>query len=152
SRGEDGSLSLIFSPSAEISVMPAMVQAFARAYPDLRLEVHTALEEQALRAVRCGTLQLAVVPIPNRSQPDVRMEQLAANRRRLVVPVAHPLAKRPRIHLRHIADEPIVLFAPTVSPTLYDAVSAAFQGAGIPLRVRHEASQLHTCLELVAAG
>ena len=45
------------------------------------------------------------------------------------------------------------MFVPrAVAPVLHDAVASAFHAAGLTLRVQHEASHLHTCLELVASG
>jgi DNA-binding transcriptional LysR family regulator len=152
SRGENGSLSIAFAPSSELVLMSAIMRAVMRAHRDVRLEVHTCTEHEALRAVQVGTLQLALVPTPTSSERDVRVEPLTSRRLRLAVPAKHPLARRTRVHVRQLADEPIVLFTRAVSPALHDAIVATFQGAGIPLAVRHEASHLHTCLELVTAG
>ena len=152
SRGEDGSLSIAFAPSAEVALMSAIVPAVMRGHRDVRLEVHTCTEHEALRAVQVGTLQLALVPTPASTERDLRVEPLTSRRLRLALPAMHPLARRTRVHVRQLADEAIVLFTRAVSPALHDAIVATFQAAGIPLAVRHEASHLHTCLDLVGAG
>jgi DNA-binding transcriptional LysR family regulator len=152
SRGETGSLSVAFAPSAEIALMNTIVRAHTRAHRQARLEVHTCTEQEALRAVRLGALQVAILPAPLSREPEVRVEPLASRPLRMAMAPTHSLARRPRVHLKHIAGEAIVLFARTVSPALHDAVVAAFRSAGVPLDVRHETSHLHTCLGLVAAG
>ncbi len=152
SRGENASLSVAFAPSAELALMRVVVQAFTRAHGDVRLDVHTCAEHETLRAVQVGGSQVAILPGPIASKPDLHVELLVSRRLRVVMPSAHALASRPHLHLRQLADAPIVLFARSASPALHDAVIAAFQAAGVPLNVRYEASQLHTCLELVAAG
>jgi DNA-binding transcriptional LysR family regulator len=152
-RGENGTLSVAVTPSAELVVMHAVVRAVARANRDLRMDVHACAEHEALRAVQGGSLQVAILPTPAGSaERDVHLEPLASRRLRVVLPATHALARRSRLKVRQLADDPIVLFTRAVSPAIHDAVVAAFQGEGVPLHVRHEASHLHTCLELVAAG
>ena len=153
SRGENGNLSVAFAPSAELVFTHAVVRAVARVHRDVRLDVHSCTEHDALHAVQAGTLQIAILPMPTASaERDVRVEPLASRRLRVALPAQHALARRSRLKLRQLADEAIVLFTRAVSPAIHDAVVTAFQGAGVPLHVRHEASHLHTCLELVAAG
>jgi DNA-binding transcriptional LysR family regulator len=151
-RGENGSLSLAFAPSAEIAIMGPIVHALSRAHRDVRLEVHTCADHEALRAVRAGTIEVAVLTTPRASEPDLRTEPLTSRRLQLAVPATHPLAKRRRVSLRQVANEPVVLFARAVAPALHDAVVATFQNGGVTLNVRHETSHLHACLGLVAAG
>lgn len=151
-RGETGSLSVAFAPTAEIALMSTVVRAHTRAHREARLEVHTCVEQEALRAVRIGALQVAILPAPLSREPEVRVEPLATRPLRVAVAATAPLARRARVSLRQLAGEPIVLFARDVAPALHDAVVAAFRAAGMPLQVTHEASHLHTCLGLVAAG
>jgi DNA-binding transcriptional LysR family regulator len=152
SRGETGSLSVAFAPSAEIALMRPIVRAHTRAHRKARLEVHTCVEQEAVRAVRLGAVQVAILPAPPSREPEVRVEPLASLRLRVAMAPAHRLARRSRVPLRQLAGEAIVLFARGVSPALHDAVASAFRSAGVPLDVTHEADQLHTCLGLVAAG
>ena len=89
---------------------------------------------------------------PTSVERDVRIEPLASRRLRAVVPTGHALARRQRVTIAQLAEEPIVLVPRAVAPPLHDAVASAFHAAGLTLRVQHEANHLHTCLELIAAG
>jgi DNA-binding transcriptional LysR family regulator len=153
SRGEYGVLSVAFAPSAELALLHPVVRAAAQARSSLHLDVHVCVGPDALRAVQAGNVQVAILPRPSATaERDVSVEPLATRRLRVALPATHALARRSRLKLRQLADEPVVLCSRSVSPALHDAVVAAFQADGVPLQVRHEASHLHTCLELVAAG
>jgi DNA-binding transcriptional LysR family regulator len=152
SRGESPSLSVAFAPTAELTLMRPILRAATRARRDLRLDVHTCSDLDALRAVQSGTLHAAIMPRPATVERDVRVEPLTSRRLRAVVPAGHAVARRARVSLARLMDDPIVLVPRAVAPALHDAVARAFQAAGLTLRVQHETSHLHTCLELVAAG
>jgi DNA-binding transcriptional LysR family regulator len=154
SRGEArSSLSVAFAPSAELALMHAFLRAVARLHGTIRLDVQTCAAHEAIRVVQAGIAQLAVLPAPGGSRErDLRLEPLASRRLRVALPAKHPLARRARVTLRQLAEEPFVLFTRAVSPAIHDAVVSAFEGVGLPLRIRHETSHLQTCVELVAAG
>jgi len=152
SRGESTSLSVAFAPTAELALMQPIVRAVTRARRDLRLDVQTCSELDALRAVQAGTLHAAIMAKPASVDRDVRLEPLASRRLRAVLPTGHALARRRRVAIAQLVEEPIVLVPRVVAPALHDAVAGAFHAAGLTLRVQHEASHLHTCLELIAAG
>jgi hypothetical protein len=50
---------MAFAPIAELALMQPIVRAVGRAHRDLRLDVHTCSEIDALRAVHAGTLHAA---------------------------------------------------------------------------------------------
>jgi DNA-binding transcriptional LysR family regulator len=152
SRGEHASLSIAFSPIAELALMQPIVRAVGRAQRDVRLDVHTCSELDALRAVHAGTLHAAITPRPLSVDRDVRVDALVTRQVRAVVPAGHASARRQRIGLAQLLEESIVFVPRAVAPALHDAVASAFRAVGLALRVQHETSHLHTCLELVAAG
>jgi len=152
SRGESASLSIAFAPAAELALMQPIVRAVTRWRRELRLDVHTCSQLDALRAVQAGTLHAAVTATPTSVDRDVRIEPLASRPLRAVMPDGHPFARRRRIRIAQLAQEAIVFVPRAVAPTLHDAVANAFHAAGLTLRVQHEAAHLHTCLELVGAG
>ncbi len=64
----------------------------------------------------------------------------------------HRLAGDRPVHLRELADEPLLLFRRDLEPTLYDTYLRLCADAGITPRILHAANPLHLIVSLVAAG
>jgi len=65
------------------------------------------------------------------------------------LPVDHKLAKRRRIDLRQLSDEPFILFPRTVSPHYHDQIIATCVEAGFSPQIRHEARLWQTVVTMV---
>ncbi|MEJ2201906.1 MAG: HTH-type transcriptional activator IlvY [Desulfuromonadaceae bacterium] len=69
-----GTLSIYASITAVYSILPDLLEAFRRAYPDVQLELRTGAAEQAIPQVLAGDIDLAVAAKPDRQR--VRVEFL----------------------------------------------------------------------------
>ena len=90
--------------------LPRHYSRFARSYPRIRAELHE-LPRNAIEAgLKDGSLDLAVMLVSNlQDRKHLAHETLLRSRRRLWLPVEHPLLARESITLDHIAGEPYVM-------------------------------------------
>ena len=151
-RGELGWLTVGFDPALEMALVPRLVGPFTAQYPDVRLAVHSLNAEEQGAALQAGTIQVGVVPMPVWVQPEVAIEPLVSERLCAVLPERHRLARRPRVALRVLAGESLILFARRAFPRVHDLVTQMFRDAHITPEVHCEVTHLQTCLALVAAG
>jgi LysR family transcriptional regulator, benzoate and cis,cis-muconate-responsive activator of ben and cat genes len=71
----------------------------------------------------------------------------------LVAPRRHKLAaKRGKLRLRAVADEPLIVYPKSPRPSYADQVLSFYRDAGIEPRIAMEAKELQTALGLVASG
>nr|WP_246581217.1 LysR family substrate-binding domain-containing protein [Deinococcus aestuarii] len=84
--------------------------------------------------------------------PGISVRDLAEGRWQLILPAAHPLAARGSIHLTDLADEPLLMFAKTMNPALYDFVLGRFRRSGVEPNVVYETSQVEAGQNMVALG
>ena len=70
----------------------------------------------------------------------------------VAVPSSHPLAQRPDLEIRDLAEETFVLYPRTERPGLADTVIAACEKAGFAPKVKQYTPQLSSTINLVAAS
>lgn len=141
-------------PTAARGLMPAVIQACAVQYPDLRVNLREAEPYQALGQVAGGGLDLAVaqdwanlpVAVPDRlDSADIGLDQAD-----IALSPGHPLGGRDRIALPDLAGEPWI--ASTKGTICYDWLTTTFRRAGHEPRIAHQAAEFPTQLALVGAG
>jgi DNA-binding transcriptional LysR family regulator len=69
----------------------------------------------------------------------------------LVLPATHPLARKRRIRLEALVNEPFVLLPRDASPTLHDVIVGACRNAGFEPVLGQQAPQLSSVVNFVAA-
>ncbi len=150
-RGEVGRLKVGFLGSATYGVLPAMLMAFRRRFPEVEIELHelktaelvTALLE---RRVQVGFVRMPVKHAALHVRPILREPLLVA------LPEHHALARKPRVAFRDLASESFLLPPRALAAAFHDQVVNLCHRAGFTPRLGAEASQLQTILNLVAAG
>jgi DNA-binding transcriptional LysR family regulator len=150
-RGARGLLAIGYTPTATYDVLPAVIPAFRARLPDVRLDLTEMRSELLSEAVRSGRVEVAFVcaPVDSRGVVETVLvrEPLLA-----LLPERHPLARRPRIPVRALAREPVVMVRRDVEPGWADAAAAALRGAGVQPQVVQETDSKIALLGLVAAG
>lgn len=151
SRGEVGELSLGFVPAADLTLLPRILPAFRRRYPEVHLELYSqsgAAQVQALRERRIHAGFLFKPVDEDALIVDaVLKEPLVA-----VLPASHKLAKKQQIALKALAQEPFIFFRRDVAPGFYDVIANCCLQAGFAFKIRQEADHIQTNLGLVAMG
>jgi DNA-binding transcriptional LysR family regulator len=144
-----GSLRVASVAALTPSLLPAVLQAMAKAYPAIEIRVRMATSTEAAALVQADDADVALAFLP-RKTPGLR--QLAAGAFRLgaVVPVAHPLARRRQATFADCARHPLVLPGEELS---FHADLAPLIGAHKrPLEVRLQSGSLDLMKALAARG
>jgi DNA-binding transcriptional LysR family regulator len=151
--GETGRLRLAFVSTVGFSLLPQWLRAFRSEHPQLQLELVEATGDVQLEALARGDIDAGFM-LHSPGFAPAGLQHLRVARESLVValPEQHPLARSPRLPLRALLDEPLVLFPRRILPSLHDALFAMYHGAGREPRVAQEAIQMQTIVNLVSGG
>ncbi len=149
--GEVGHIRVAFTGLAMSTVLPGILREFHARHPGIRLELTespTAVQLAALGAgeIACGFFH------PDAPTPALKTRLLLRERNGILLPTSHPLAKRPSVSLRELADTPFVLFPRTHNAGFYDRILAAFAAAGVSPRITEEIWPRVNGIGLVRAG
>lgn len=92
-------------------ILPQMVGAFCRKFPDVRISMFNGDTATIIREILSGNLELGVVGAKSADRRIVQ-EKLADDMMKLAVPAAHPWADRKRINLKMLMNEPFIIREP----------------------------------------
>ena len=119
--GEIGQLRVGFSWSARFETLPAIGRSFRLSHPDVSLLTEEMWNARMLPALRSGQIDVAVSLCPEVagefSYQAIRSEPVLA-----LLAESHPLADKPGLELRDLADERWLMFPRELAPRLYDAL------------------------------
>src|SRR5438046_2917969 len=110
-RGEVGTLGIGFFGAASAPILPALIQAYRRAFPDVELHLFEMNPDQQFAAFDEGRIHLGftrTLPPDRRSQFEE--ELVYTDRLVIALPATHALAKQKVVHLKTLAGEPFVQF------------------------------------------
>jgi DNA-binding transcriptional LysR family regulator len=150
-RGELGTLRLRFVQSATFEVLPKLLAAFRAAHPDVTLDVETMTTIRQVAALRAGHIDIGLIRPPI-SEPTLTTRVISRDPLVAALPADHPLAKRRRLPLAALAEEPFVLYTRASGPSVQDAIIGHCMAAGFSPRIIQEAADVQTIVSLVAAG
>jgi DNA-binding transcriptional LysR family regulator len=137
--------------TANATIVPRAIAAFARAHPRVELSLVEATTPDAMARLRAGEIDVAVVTRVGGEVdgPDVEIVDLVDDEIFVALPVAHPLAHKPKLRLRDLRDETWIEAPGGVArPPLLSAALAS----GFEPRIRFGAEQWLSKQGLVAAG
>ena len=153
-RGELGHIEIGFVGSAVFSgVLSKAISRFKEANPMVELRLNELGILQQLDDVGSGRLDIGIVRTPVKSLPiDVALSVLHREPIILALPQRHPLAKRKKITLKALSEEPFV------GLQIHDGVGFTAQVAeicakgGLSPKVRQRAGQFVALAGMVAGG
>jgi len=140
-----------FTGLAMATVLPKILREFHLRHPGIRLELTESPTSAQLAALQAGELACGFFH-PDAPTPGIRTRLLLRERNGVLLPAAHPLAKRAALRLRDLAATPFVLFPRPHNPGFYDRILAAFSSAGIAPRIAEEVWPRANGIGLVRAG
>jgi DNA-binding transcriptional LysR family regulator len=158
SRGEAGQLSIGFVASLGYGLLPRVLRACRKKYPDVDLRLAELDTTQQIQALAAGQLDLGFIGLGlPRETSDLRLELVAEEKLVAVLPQDHPRAtaggRRARsIRLRALATERLLLSARQSAPIYNPWILTLCQQAGFQPHEVQEAGQSVTVLNYVAAG
>jgi DNA-binding transcriptional LysR family regulator len=151
-RGEIGQLNIGFTGSAAFNpVVSKLIRSYRQAYPNVTLTLAEGNTAQLLAWLDDGRVDVAFVRLGVQSPAGVRFHHIAVEPMKIVLPTTHRLAKKRRIALEDLADDPFVMLPRAASPTLHDVIVGACREVGFDPIPGQQAPQLSSVVNLVAA-
>lgn len=150
--GISGNLRIGFIGSATYSLLPRVLPAFRRRYPNITLELREGSTSGILADVEAGTIDLGLIWYPVIERFGVTLAPVEWSMLELITPIDSELCKRKHLALGDLADQPFILYSPTTVSNLHGQVMLACQAAGFTPKVVQEAVQVQTLISLVESG
>ncbi|MFC9694050.1 LysR substrate-binding domain-containing protein [Kribbella sp. NPDC056951] len=164
-RGELGTLRLWFVQSATFEALPRLLGAFRAAYPEVVLELESVTTLRQTEALRDGRIDVGLMR-PNapavgapstriavvRLAPDLESRVVSSDPVVVVLPAGHRLARRKRLRLTELAEEPFVFYSRPSGPVVHDTLLGFCRAVGFTPRIEQVAADVQTIVSLVAAG
>ncbi len=130
--------------------LPPHLARFWRSFPEVRVELYEAPRSKIERGLSNGALDLGVLLTANiRDHDHLDALTLSSSRRRLWLPVEHPLLRADRLSLAEVAQEPYVML------TVDEASQTAqryWRKTGLRPRVIFRTSSVEAVRSMVAGG
>lgn len=129
-------------------ILPRLLIIAQQNYPGIHLEHRTGDLPTLLSAAASADLDLIItfdIDVP----PEYERVTLASTEAMLVLPADHPLARRERVALAEVADEPMVLLDITASRS---HTLELMSSHGITPRIAHRTPDYELCRALVGRG
>ncbi|MFC9334269.1 LysR substrate-binding domain-containing protein [Arthrobacter sp. NPDC057009] len=132
------------------SLMPQILQAVHRSYPDVRISLQPMASFALMRALRDGRLDIAIVRTAD-SVPGFVATELMNDALLAVLPAAHPLASREKIKLAELSGESFIMAPRSRNPAFHDELVSLYHRRGCSPSQFIESNGLHSQLALVGA-
>lgn len=156
SRGEQGQIRIGLTTSACFHPLPPQaIRSFRRANPQVKIAFEQNSTPGLIGALQAGRVDVAFIRTAIGQPAGVRVLPLVEEPMVVALPAGHPLASRnngPRLTLKSLAQEKFIGYPRAAGAGLYDSVIAACIASGFSPDIAHEAPQIVTTLNLVAAG
>ena len=149
--GEGGVLTVGFSASASLGLVPPLLREFRRAFPAVQVMLREGAADDHLSDVEAGVTDVALVRGPL-GRTALKVETLRREAIMLGLPVGHPLSERTAVPWSELAEYGFVMFPRAAAPSLYDSIIAQCSRARFSPKIVHEATEWSTVAALIAAG
>ena len=144
-----GTLSLGISHHIGLHRLPRVLREYVRRYPGVELDMHFVESEQACAGVARGTLELALVTLPDAGS-ELKALEVWPDPMRVVVAADHPLAVEEQVDGTDLSAFPVIL--PDRQTFTWRLIDAELQARGIDARVLLTTHYLETIKSLVGIG
>ena len=149
--GEKGRLNFGFVDNSICGLLPPLVRAYRRLYPEVDMTFQTLDRSEQTDALESRRIDLGLLSGPV-IEPGLESESFVSSSLIVALPRGHMLAKHASLRLEQLADEPFLLFPPAAQSRFLEVILDACADAGFVPRVAQEATRMHTQLALVQAG
>ncbi|RMX05911.1 LysR family transcriptional regulator [Corticibacter populi] len=150
-QGEAGRVVLGYSAGANFDFLPRAVAAAQHQLPNVDLELREMVTVEQLEALRGGRIDLGLIRLPA-DLHGLEMRCVMREPMRLVLPRAHPLARRRRLQLQDLHGEPFIMYSAGDGRYFHEMLQALFHEAGVTPRFIQHVRHTHSMLALANAG
>src|SRR3954467_6947864 len=156
SRGEHGEIRIGLTTSACFHPLPPQaIRSFQRANPQVKIAFEQNSTPGLIGALQAGRVDVAFIRTAIGQPGEVKVLPLLEEPMVVALPAGHPLV-RPKndrgLTLKSLAHEKFIGYPRAAGAGLYDSIIAACIASGFSPDIAHEAPQIVTTLNLVAAG
>ncbi len=144
-------LNIGFVPSTIYGFLPDFIRHYRKANPKVEIGLSELMSQDQVVALKAGIIDIGLGRMMM-DDPEVKCEVLFKEDLMTVVPKNHPLSKKASISLKHLENEPIILYPVKPRPNYSDFISALFVKQKLKINVIQEVQELQTTLGLVASG
>jgi LysR family hca operon transcriptional activator len=149
--GEIGHLSIGYNTVAEFGVLPKIIPAFRRSFPNIRLVFRSLRTPQQMEALARDEIDLGFVC------PPVCIDNLdlqVLRRAPFVVGMSteHRLAAAAHVTFESLSEEPLILYSRTLDPSTFHLIEQHFIRAGSVLNVAYELETPLSMINFAAMG
>lgn len=148
-RLENGELNIAAGESTILYLLPEFVACFKEKHPGIHIKLHNETGRDGLVMLRADKIDLAVGPMVDEHE-DIEYRPLFAFDHMLIVPLDHPLARRPKVTLEDIS--PFGLILPPRQLNTWRTVDRIFEQHGVPYTVALEAGGWEVIKRYVEQG
>lgn len=149
--GEVGRLRLGFVGSTLFNGLSGWLQAFQAAHPRVEVVVVELNSQDQIDALLAEELDLGLVHT-DRLPPALASAPLYSEPFVACLPAGHALAKRRRLQLASLSDQPFILFSRKGSPDYHARIVEICRRQGFYPRLQHEGRHWLSVVSLVAQG
>lgn len=151
-QGLAGTLRVVFVATAASDLLPRIVRALRIRHGDVALDLQEATTAQQAAALRDDRADVGLVALPLPEGGALKTVSLRKTGLVAALPSDHVRASHKKVRLADLADEPWILFPPSLGPGLHRRIFTACAQAGFTPGVVQQAVQMDTIVSLVAAG
>ncbi len=146
--GEGGSLVIGAAPTVGTYVLPALLQRFTAAQPNVTVTVRTGHSEEISRMVLDDEVQLGFERVL--SHPEIAAAPLYEDDIVLLANRSHALASRGRASVEEVAQESMIFF--DTGSSFHGQIEGMFRGAGVTPRLTLDVESLELAKRLALRG
>ena len=153
-RGEAGELRIGFTYSTPLTPLFAdVMNRYRQEFALVTLTLHEMATLRQLEAIGQRTLDLGFIRPPEVALPaGIELTALREDPLLVVLPTGHPLAAKPALAIKELAELPFVMYPPGGGTGIYPQIFRLCRAAGFVPRVGQTAGEASTIIGLVAAG
>ena len=153
SRGETGQLNIAYFSNSDFELLPETLATFRQAFPHIALNLFDMAPAEQFRALEARKVDLGFVGLPPPATTGrLKWESIARHRTVVVLPVKHPLARKPRVSLGELKTMFFVGMSEKTHPGFRDWLSETCQRAGFTPRILQDAELEPALMTFVAEG
>ncbi|MBL8575675.1 MAG: flavin reductase [Mesorhizobium sp.] len=147
-QGADNQLRVGFFITLGPELVPALIADFANMEPSVDLRLLEADHDDLVEQMRAGSIETAIT-FGSVEDPGLSAELLCAPDPHILVAGDHPLARKSRLSLADIADQPMILLD---HPSVRRANAALFERHGLKSTIRLQSPAFAMVRGMVAQG
>ncbi|NYT24070.1 LysR family transcriptional regulator [Alcaligenaceae bacterium] len=127
--GDQGQLTVATSHTHARYLLPPVIEAFIRSFPQVRLTLRQGYGAQIAAWLQSGEADLSISSAPQQRYSGLSFRRIGKMRRIVLTAAEHPLLKAEPLTLQSIVAYPIITYSPEFAA--YSQIMAAFEAAGL---------------------